>query len=130
MTAQRRRVRMTEKELANELHARRNDPGEWHKTPVQAEISPQRAVVTSVRLPMAEFIAIQNAARASGQTVSEFIRNAIGTRLHQGVLINSLQIASGTSEGSSQATFLTPALEAGRTQNRIPQYANVTRSER
>ncbi len=130
MTAQRRRVRMTEKELASELHARRKDPNEWRTTPVPAEISSQRAVVTSVRLPMAEFIAIQNAAKANGQTVSEFIRNAIGARLHQGVLINSVQIASGTAEGTSQATFLTPVLEAGRTHNRIPQYANVTRNEK
>jgi len=135
MTARQRRSRATEKELAAKLYAHRNDPDEWDETPVQAEIHPQRAVVTSVRLPVAEFIAVQKAAKAAGQTVSEFVRSAIAMRLRERVLVNAVQIATGSSpEGSSHATFLAPALEAGRTRNpgpartdRIPQYANLTR---
>jgi hypothetical protein len=51
-----------------------------------------------VRLPVAEFIAVQNAAKAAGQKVSEFVRSAIAMRLHQWVLINAVQIATGSSE--------------------------------
>ncbi len=77
---------------------------------------------------MPEFIAVQKAAKAAGQTVSEFVRRAIAMRLQERVLINAVQIATGSSPGGpSRATFLAPALEAGRTENRIPQYANVTR---
>lgn len=131
MTARQRRNRTTEKELAAELHAHRNDPDEWDETPVQTEVRPQRAVVTSVRLPVAEFIAVQKAAKAAGQTVSEFVRSAIAMRLHERVLVNALRIATGSSpEGPSHATFLAPALEGGRTQNPapaiIPRYANLT----
>lgn len=128
MTVRRRRSPIAGKDLAAKLQAHRNDPDEWDETPVQAEVRPQRAVVTSVRLPVPEFIAVQKAAKAAGQTVSEFVRSAIAMRLHERVLINAVQIATGSSsEGPSHATFLAPALEAGRTQNRIPQYANVTR---
>ena len=131
MRTRRRRSRLNEKELAAQLHARRNDPDEWDDTPVQAEVTSQRAVVMSVRLPMAEFIAVRNAAKASGETVSEYVRNAIGMRLHERVIINAVQITSGAAPGSSQATFLAPALEGGRTRNPGPDsmpplFANIT----
>jgi hypothetical protein len=135
MRRRQRRPRGNERELAAELKAHRGDPGEWSETPVPAEIRAQRAVVTSVRLPVSEFLAIQKAAKAGGQTVSEFIRSAVAQRLRRPLLVNALQIVTGSSSrGPSSATFLAPELEAGRTQNpgparedRIPQYANLTR---
>lgn len=137
MRARRHRSRITEKDLAAELRAHRDDRDEWDEAPVQAEVGLQRAVVTSVRLPVAEFMAVQKAAKATGQTVSEFVRSAIAMRLHERVLINAVEIATGSSsEAPSHATFLAPALEAGRTQNPgparteripIPHYANLTR---
>jgi len=127
MTARRRGSRINEKELAAELHAHRNDPNEWDETPVQAEVNPQRAVVMSVRLPVAEFIALQTAAKKGGETVSEFVRNSIGMRLHESVIINAVQITSGATAGPSQATFLAPALESGRTRNPGPDLMRQTR---
>jgi hypothetical protein len=123
-----------EKALAARLHAGRNEQTEWEETPIEAEIQTQRAVVTSLRLPVNEFTAVQNAAKAAGQTVSDFIRNAIATKLHGGIRIHALQIATGSSEGQSRVTVLAPTLEGGQTHNpdpeiemMVPQYANLTR---
>ena len=124
-----------EKALAARLYAGRAESSDWDETPVDAEIQPQRAVVTSLRLPVNEFTAVQNAAKAAGQTVSDFIRNAIATRLRGGIRITALQIATGSSEGQSQVTVLAPTLEGGQTHNpnpgpgmeeMVPQYANMT----
>ena len=136
MTKQ-RRSRMTEKELAAELYAHRNDPDEWEEAPIQTEVSQQRGVIMSFRLPVAEFIALQKAAKANGETVSEFIRNSLRLRLHGEVITNAVQIASGLRWGTIQATFLAPALSAGRSENplqlgpdpdQVPRFANSTRS--
>lgn len=135
MTPRRQRSAEKEKALAAKLHARRGESADWDDMPVDAVIAPQRGVVTSLRLPLREFVEIQTAARNAGQTVSEFIRSAIALRLHASVLVNAVQVATGSSEGRSQATFVVPALEAGRTQNPGPDrtevfpplYANLTR---
>jgi pectin methylesterase-like acyl-CoA thioesterase len=120
-----------EKALAANLYARRNEADEWDETPVGASVQPQRAVVTSLRLPVAEFAAVQSAAKAVGQTVSDFIRGAIATKLYGGIHIAALQVAAGAPEGQSQVTVLAPILESGRTQNPdmeilVPLYANLS----
>jgi hypothetical protein len=135
MTGRRRRSAETEKALAAKLYARRGESADWDETAVDALIAPQRGVVTSLRLPLRDFVEIQRAAKSAGQTVSEFIRGAIALRLRANVLVNALQVATGSSEGRSQATFVVPALEAGRTQNPGPDrtevfpppFANLTR---
>jgi hypothetical protein len=117
----RRRDRTTTRSLATELEAKRRDPTQWEEKAVQADIRPARAVVTSVRLPIAEFAAIQKAARESGQTVSDFIRGAVTMRLRQAVRISAVQISTGSSSNApSNATFLAPELEAGTTRNPGP----------
>jgi hypothetical protein len=122
MTARRRRTGASERELAAKLRSRRGESEDWGERPVPADIAPHRGVVMSVRLPVSEFVALQRAAKAAGQTVSDYVRSAIATRLQQAVLINAIDIfLTGSSPGSpSNATFLAPALEAGRTRNSSP----------
>jgi hypothetical protein len=135
MTARRQRSAEKEKILASKLYARRKESADWEETPVDAVIARQRGVVTSLRLPLKEFVEVQKAAKRAGQTVSQFIRSAIALRLRASVLVNAVQVATGSSEGRSQATFVVPALEAGRTQNPGPDrtevfpplHANLTR---
>ena len=137
MTARKHRSGEKEKALAARLHARRDESGDWDETPIEARVQRQRAVVTSLRLPVGEFVAVQRAAKTAGQTVSEFIRSAIATRLHGGIHVTAMQIAAGSSEGRSQATVLAPTLEGGQTHNpgparmdrieAVPLYANFTR---
>jgi hypothetical protein len=135
MTAPKRRHVEREKAIAARLYARREQSSDWHETPTPAVIARQRGVVTSLRLPIREFVEVQAAARSAGQTVSEFIRSAIELRLHPKVRLHAVQIATGSPEGSSQATVVVPALEAGRTQNPGPDrtevfpplFANLTR---
>ncbi len=116
-----RRDPKTEKELAAELHAHRDDPGEWGETPVEAEISPQRGVLMSFRLSSVEFISMQKAAQASGESLSEFVRNAIALRLHGKPIPTSMQITSG----ANRSTFFTPVAEPGRTENPGPSIPDI-----
>jgi hypothetical protein len=132
MTARKHRSSQKEKALAATLYAGRNEAGDWDETSIEAQVQPHRAVVTSLRLPVSEFTAVQKAAKASGQTVSDFIRAAIGIRLRGGVRLNALQIATGAPAGQSQATVLSTTLESGQTRNpdpeiMVPMYANLTR---
>lgn len=127
MKAQKQRDRTKERELAVRLQAHRNDPNEWEQTPLRADVTPRRAVVTSVRMPLTEFVALQKAAGAAGQTVSDYIRTAIAVRLRGLVRVNAVQIATAAAEASSQATFVVPHPKAGQTQNPDPEirYANL-----
>jgi hypothetical protein len=131
MKARKQRSREKEKELAVQLHTRRNDPAEWEPTPVRADVSPRRAVVTSVRMPVAEFLALQKAAGAAGQTVSDYVRTAIAMRLRGMIRVSSVHIAVAA-QARSQATFVAPHPEAGQTENPDPEidmselkYANL-----
>jgi hypothetical protein len=121
MKEKKNRSREKEKALAAKLYAERNEAGGWDEAPIKAQVQRHRAVVTSLRLPVGEFTAVQKAAKASGQTVSDFIRAAIGIRLHGAVRLGGLQIASGSPEGRSQAIVLAPTLESGRTHNPDPE---------
>lgn len=132
----RRRSRMTEEQLAAKLHAHRDDPDEWEETAVQAEVSRERSVLMSFRLPAGEFIALQKAAKGGGESLSGFVRNAIGLRLYGKPVINAVQIASGLRWGTIQSTFLVPAQSAGRSENpmqkgpdpdQVPRFANIAR---
>ena len=120
--------------MAAEVYAHRDDAEEWDDTPLQAEVdTPQRGVVVSFRLPAKEFIAAQRAAKESGETLSEFIRNSIGIRLYGKPLTQSVQITGGYQSGSLQATFRAPALSAGQADNpailvgdQVSGFANLT----
>jgi predicted DNA-binding protein len=70
-----------EQELASELEATRDDPGEWGSEPVEIEVQPARSQVVSFRLPLDELENLTGIAEATGETVSEFIRGAIELRI-------------------------------------------------
>lgn len=125
MTRRKERNSKKEKALAADLYARRNDPEEWEETPVEAEVQSQRAVVTSLRLPLTEFTALQRASKASGKTVSEFIRAAIASKLRGNLVLNAVQIATGSADTRSQATVLAPTLKSGETENLGPDYTEA-----
>lgn len=128
MKARRHRTVGKERALAARLTSGRD---EWDETPIKAKIESQRAVVTSLRLPVSEFTSVQRAAKEAGQTVSDFIRNSIAARLHGGIRLSALSITAG-SLWRSQVTVLVPTLEGGQTKNPDPevevppQYANMT----
>ncbi len=126
---------MSDKEMAAEVYAHRDDPGEWDETPLQAdEVTATRGVVLSFRLPSTEFVALQKISKETGETLSEFIRNAIALRLHGEPVTNAVQINSGVKGATIQATFVASVLSAGQAVNpnqlgpdpdRIPTLANL-----
>jgi hypothetical protein len=66
---------------ARELYEHRNDPGEWEEEPEPIEVRPARTSVVSVRLPRDEMDALEAAAAAAGESLSEYVRKAIAWRL-------------------------------------------------
>lgn len=134
MTTRRRRSGERERAVAAKLHADRSDAAKWEDTAVEAEVQSQRAVITSLRLPVGEFVALQRAAKAAGQSVSEYVRNAISLMLHGGAAVNAFQVAMSSSEARSHTTVRLSAFasEGASTENpgpdrteAIPLYANL-----
>jgi Ribbon-helix-helix protein, copG family len=71
---------------ARELYEHRHDPGEWEDEAEPIEVRPAPTAVVSVRLPRNEMDALEAAAAAAGESLSEFVRKAIGWRLGSMVL--------------------------------------------
>lgn len=69
-----------ERDLARTLHEQRGDADEWSEEEEQIEVRPARTTVVSVRLPADEFLALEAAARATGESVSQYVRRAIELR--------------------------------------------------
>src|SRR2546422_246669 len=101
-----RSTRKGEREFADRLYRQRGEPREWEQ--VDAESTSQGGVLTSFRLIPAEFVVLQKAAKANKETLSEFIRMAVATRL-QGA-----SGEMGMTVGVSGALVVQPAT-AGRT---------------
>lgn len=66
---------------AQEMYEHRHDPGEWEEAPERIEVRPARSSVLSVRLPRVEFDALEEAATAAGETLSEYVRRAVMERI-------------------------------------------------
>lgn len=78
----------SEAELAAEAEATTVDVDEhWDEQPEQIEVKRRTSEVVSFRLPSDEFDRLEDAASASGETVSQFIRNAIALRLEGQVFV-------------------------------------------
>jgi len=65
---------------AEELYQHRDDPDEWETEEEHIEARPARTSVVSFRLPSEEMELLDQAAKAAGQTLSEYIRTAIMMR--------------------------------------------------
>lgn len=75
-----------------DLYIHRNDLGEWAKEPDQIEVRSNRTAVVSFRLPAEELEALSEAARTTGETLSEYIRTAIQWRL-RGIAVSGMTLA-------------------------------------
>jgi uncharacterized protein (DUF1778 family) len=64
-----------------ELWEHRHDPEEWGEEAVEIEARPTGSTVVSFRLPYEEYEALEVAASERGETLSEFIREAVRLRL-------------------------------------------------
>lgn len=64
-----------------DLWEHRHDPEEWGEEAVEIEARPTGSTVVSFRLPYKEYEALEEAASERGETLSEFIREAVRLRL-------------------------------------------------
>lgn len=67
-------------ELAQELQQHRADQDEWEEEATPIEVRSNRSAVVSFRVPHIEFEALEAAAAAVGESISEYIRKAVGLR--------------------------------------------------
>lgn len=67
-------------ELARQLEQETDDEKLWTQEPTEIAARPTRTSVLSLRLPTAEFHAVLKAARSAGESVSEYVRQAIAIR--------------------------------------------------
>ncbi len=103
--------------MAADLQARRHDPTEWE--PVEAEPGKiGKAVVTSFRMPAAEFLAMRKAVKASGESMSEFIRRAVALCTEGIVTPISLEVRASAQKSSTQMNVTQPATPSSYTDNR------------
>ncbi len=114
------RMKRSEKDLAAELHAHRNDPGEWGAEAVEIEVQPSRSAVVSFRLPTEEFYNLQKATDITGESLSEFIRKALSIRLRGQAVSPSVEISAG----ANRSAFYSQIPLARRTENpvTVPDY--------
>jgi len=68
------------KQSADELLKHRNDPDEWSDEPEQIQVRTSTEVI-SFRLPAQEVDLLVEAAQKSHESLSEYVRKAIGLRL-------------------------------------------------
>jgi hypothetical protein len=70
-----------EKDTADELWEHRNDPDEWSEEAEEIETRPSGSAVVSFRIPWDELEELDEAATENGESLSEFIRQAVRLRL-------------------------------------------------
>jgi hypothetical protein len=66
---------------ADELWEQRNDPDEWSEEAEEVETRPSGSAVVSFRIPWDELEELDEAAATKGESLSEFIRQAVRLRL-------------------------------------------------
>jgi len=88
-----------EDRMAAELEGGRDGGEEWAEEPVAIEVRPSATQVVSFRMPLEELEMTINAAKASGESLSEFVRNSIALRLEPATPRPVAAIASGVDNG-------------------------------
>lgn len=91
--------RESERRAARDLYERRSNPDEWDDEEVAIEVRPTATAVVSCRLARDEFLALEQAARAAQETISEYVRKAIVMRRTSGS-------ASGSASAIRQAAIV------------------------
>lgn len=84
--------------LADELDAKQGDESQWSQEPVEIQVKPTASQVVSFRMPGDEFDAMVEAAAASGQSISEFARDAIKLRLAAQTAFQAIRVTGKLSD--------------------------------
>jgi Ribbon-helix-helix protein, copG family len=103
-----------DRNMARELHDHRGDPDEWEDTPTEVKVQPARTEVVSFRLPSELLNEIEELAARDGQSISEFLRNAVLAYVRGETLTPVLDIHSGGT-GRLQLTMRTRLPSSGYT---------------
>jgi hypothetical protein len=115
-----------ERDMAEELWEHRNDPDEWEGEAEEIESRPSGSAVVSFRLPWEELETLDEAATARGESLSEFIREAVRIRLRaftiaeQVALATIVEMTYGGAKGS-QLYSNTPARLRGTEASFVPE---------
>ena len=64
-----------------ELHASRDDPGEWDEERAAVRVRPTTTSVVSFRMPNSELDKLQTIVRTRGESISDFVRDSIRVRI-------------------------------------------------
>jgi hypothetical protein len=88
-------VSSSENNPIEELWERRHDPEEWSEEAVEIEARPTGSTVVSFRLPYEEYEELEEAASARGESLSEFIREAVRIRLKGSSIPAFVEMTSG-----------------------------------
>jgi hypothetical protein len=103
-----------EDRLAAELEETRDEKGEWGDESVEVDVRPSRMQVVSFRMPLEELETVVAAAKAAGESLSEFVRTSIALRLspraYGGPFVT---IGSGVANGIGMVQIGKAPAEAG-----------------
>src|SRR5512132_439730 len=108
---------MDEHELAAELYRRRHDKDEWEDKPAEVKVQPVRTEVVSFRVPSDVLDLIERLAEEAGQSISEFMREAVTAQV-RGAAMEPLVgvVSSGPRRLPVQLTIRTPLRATGYTE--------------
>jgi uncharacterized protein (DUF1778 family) len=84
-----------EKNPADELWEHRNDPDEWSEEAEEVETRPSGSAVVSFRISWDELEELDEAASAKGESLSEFIRKAVRSRLEEIAISTFVEMTYG-----------------------------------
>jgi hypothetical protein len=91
--------------LAADFHAHRKEPGFASKRPTKIESRPTGMQVVSFRLPTEELHELLGAAKATGESLSEFVRTALMIRLGRDGVISSAEAGFATPGATGSVAF-------------------------
>ncbi len=92
-------------DLIKELHEHQDDPNEWSEEAVPIEVRPGRTSVVSFRLPTRELDALEEAAAAAGESISEYVRKAVVLRLRDAALNGANAVISTGTQFTQHAAW-------------------------
>lgn len=103
--------------LAADFHAHRKDPGFASKEAVKIESRPTGMQIVSFRLPTEELRLVLRTARATGESLSEFVRDALALRLGKRFTTSPIEWSLGTPDRSGNFNLTVYGQTGGRTSN-------------